>query len=343
MIKVLDTTLREGEQSPGVYFPPDRKLELARMLDEVGVDIIEVGNPMADPDIEKAVRNAVKMGLRARIGAHSRCKLEDVKRAIGTGATFVGVFISVSARRLELDYGLDLPAAIAQIQATVGYARSQSKDLMIRYTPEDAVRSKFEDVVAAAAAAVEAGANVISLADTTGFMSPWGGDERRMGALVAKMKAELAKKNLHPEIAVHCHNDRGLAIANALDACRSGAGIVDATVLGLGERTGIVDMAELMINLDKLPTNSGKYNLAMLPKLYDLVSHYAKRVVNYRQAVVGKDTFNSSMGLETKALIQAPHLYWSYDPAKAGREWSVSLGADSTPESIEVALKLVFR
>jgi len=144
--------------------------------------------------------------------------------------------------------------------------------LLIRYTPEDTVRSQFENVIQAAAAAVEAGADIISVADTTGYMVP--GTSRSMYDYISRLIEELDKRDLHPKIAVHCHNDRGLALANALDAYRAGASIIDAAALGLGERAGIVDLAQLLAVLT-IDYNENRWNLSKLVELYDLVSKHS--------------------------------------------------------------------
>lgn len=165
-----------------------------------------------------------------------------------------------------------MDAAIQQITDVIKYAKSVKPDLLIRYTPEDTVRSQFENVIKVAVAAVKAGADIISIADTTGYMIP--GSDHNMYDYVRKLKNGLTNENLDPMIAVHCHNDRGLALANAMDGIRGGANIVDASVLGLGERAGIVDLAQLLTLL-AADFKIDKWNLKLLPELYDLVSKHA--------------------------------------------------------------------
>ena len=173
MIQILDSTLREGEQAPGVYFSPTIKLAIAQLLDRIGIDIIEVGNPAVDPEIALAITNIAKAGLKAKIGAHSLCRLKDVQKALDCDIDFLGVFLGISQKRLEQDYAISLGTAIERIVEVISYARSQQPDLIIRYTPEDTVRSPIENVIAAASAAVQAGANIISIADTTGYATPF--------------------------------------------------------------------------------------------------------------------------------------------------------------------------
>ncbi|MGH8769885.1 MAG: homocitrate synthase/isopropylmalate synthase family protein, partial [Burkholderiales bacterium] len=284
-----------------------------------------------------------KAGLRARIGAHARCALDDVKLALDCGIGFLGVFLSVSDRRLRLDYRIELGEAIERVRSIVAYAKTSDPSLMIRYTPEDAVRSSFDDVVAVTAAATEAGADIISVADTTGAMSPLLG-ARSLPRYVRRLRRALAAKRLFPRIEVHCHNDRGLALANALHACAAGADVVDAAVLGLGERAGIVDLAELLVNLRELfPDRAGSWRLARIMALYEFVSESSYRPIPDHRPVVGKYAFTHYSGIHVRAVSEDPVIYQSLDPELVGRNWTLSLGPQSGSRSVELALKLIDR
>lgn len=168
MVSVLDTTLREGEQTPGVYFDRHIKLAIASLLEEVGVDIIESGHPAVTEEIFDAVSMICSKGFKAKIGAHARSVESDVQLALECGVDFLGIFYCVSDERLNGVFKKDLKTAIEKICEVIRYAKERNPELLIRYTPEDTVRSRFENVLTAAAAAVEAGADVISVADTTG-------------------------------------------------------------------------------------------------------------------------------------------------------------------------------
>ena len=172
MVKILDATLREGEQTPGVYFDGHIKLAIADLLDEIGIDIIEAGHPMVTPEIHEAVYQIAHHGYRAIVAAHSRSLRQDVDLALECGVQFIGIFYSVTAERLDQVFRKDLNTAINQITDVIRYAKEKNPELLIRYTPEDTVRSPFKNVIEAASAAVSAGADIISVADTTGFMVP---------------------------------------------------------------------------------------------------------------------------------------------------------------------------
>jgi 2-isopropylmalate synthase len=338
MIQVLDATLREGEQTPGVYFDMHIKLAIARLLDEIGIDIIEAGHPRVTPEIHASVKTIAERGLHAVVGAHARSIRTDIDLALDCGVGFIGIFYCVSDERLNGVFKKDLETAIGQICESIEYARKQAPELLIRYTPEDTVRSSFTNVVRAAIAAVQAGADIISVADTTGHMVP--GTERNMYDYVTRLKQAFEQAGLAPRIAVHCHNDRGLALANALDAYRAGAEIIDATVLGLGERAGVVDLAQL---LTVLTADFGirKWNLEKLPELYDLVSKYSGVAISVTAPVVGKNAFCHCAGVHTHAATINPMHYESLSPELVGRSRIFALDHMSGIASVRYALHLL--
>ncbi len=338
MVWVLDSTLREGEQTPGVYFDKHIKLAIANMLEEVGVDIIEAGHPMVTPEIHAAVKSIAQKDYKAIVGAHSRSLKADVDLALECGVKFIGVFYCVSDERLNTVFKKDLQTAINQITDVIKYAKSQKPDLLIRYTPEDTVRSQFENVVTAAVAAVEAGADIISVADTTGYMVP--GTKRSMYDYISRLKDEFAKRNLNPKVAVHCHNDRGLALANSLDAYRAGADIIDAATLGLGERAGITDLAQLLVVLT-VDFGENRWNLKKLPELYDLVSKHSGVPIPHNFPMTGENAFTHCAGVHTHAASINPMHYESLSPDLLGRQRTFALDHMSGIASLRYALGLI--
>ncbi len=336
MVKILDSTLREGEQTPGVYFDGHIKLAIADHLDAIGIDIIEAGHPMVTKEIHEAVQQVANRGLKAVVGAHSRSVKADVDMALECGVGFLGIFYCVSEERLSGVFKKELNTAIDQIAAMIAYAKEQKPDLLIRYTPEDTVRSKFQNVLDASCAAVEAGADIISVADTTGYMIP--GTNHNMYDYIARLKEELDKKDHRPMIAVHCHNDLGMALANAMDGYRAGAEIIDASVLGLGERAGIVDLAQLIIALTDEFHEGQRWHADKLMELYQLVSQYSGVPIPVNFPIMGKNAFTHCAGVHTHAAIKNPAHYQSLNPSLVGREMKVSLDHMSGVSSLEWAL-----
>jgi 2-isopropylmalate synthase len=338
LVWVLDSTLREGEQTPGVYFDKHIKLAIANLLDEIGVDIIEAGHPMVTQEIHDAVKSIAQKNYKSIVGAHSRSLKSDVDLALECGVGFIGIFYCVSDERLETVFKKDLDSAIGLITDVIKYAKSQKPDLLIRYTPEDTVRSQFENVVKAALAAVEAGADIISVADTTGYMVP--GTSRSMYDYISRLKDEFVKRNLSPKVAVHCHNDRGLALANALDAYRAGVDIIDAAALGLGERAGIVDLAQLLTVLT-VDYNERKWNLPKLVELYDLVSKHSLIPIPANFPITGKNAFTHCAGVHTHAAAINPMHYESLNPELIGKQRNFALDHMSGIASLRYALTLI--
>jgi 2-isopropylmalate synthase len=339
MVRILDSTLREGEQTPGVCFPPHVKLAIARQLDAVGVDIIESGHPAVTPEIESAVRDVAHAGLRAVVGAHARSLDRDVDQALSCGVGFLGVFYCVSDARLG-HHATSLGSAVEQVARVIARARERAPDLLIRYTPEDTVRSPFANVVAAAVAAVEAGADIISIADTTGWMMP--GGPRSLYDYVLRLREALAAAGVEPLLAVHCHNDRGLALANALDAIRAGVDIVDVSVMGLGERAGIVDLGTLVTvmkaDFDQGDFGQGERDLTRLGALYELVSRFSGVPLPVHFPVTGDNAFRHCAGVHSQAALANPLHYQSLDPALLGRRPTLSLDHMSGMAALQHAL-----
>lgn len=336
-MQILDTTLREGEQTPGVYFPPHGKLAIARALSAFGVGVIEAGHPSVSASIEAAVRSLSGAGLEARVAAHARSLQDDVDLALDCGVGFLGIFYCVSSARLDGVFKRSLNQAVDQICEVIRYAKERQPGLQVRYTPEDTVRSDFDNVVEAAAQAVLAGADVISVADTTGHMVP---GKRSLYDYVSRLREALAARGAEPLLAVHCHDDRGLALANALEAYRAGVDLVDATVLGIGERAGLVDLAQLAV---VLTTDFGEttWDLAALPELYRTVSTYSGVPIPRGFPIVGENAFTHCAGVHTHAATRNAVHYQSLDPALVGREMKVSLDHMSGLSSVQYALAKV--
>ena len=336
MVEILDSTLREGEQTPGVYFDNHVKLAIAELLDKIGINFIEAGHPKVTEEIHQAVKLLSHRGLKANIAAHSRLVKSDIDLALESGVDFIGIFYSVTDDRLSEVFRTDIEKVAEKIYETIQYAKKQKPDIIIRYTPEDTVRSDFNKVVTASVAAVSAGADVISIADTTGFMVP--GTINNMFDYVNNLRASLNKNNLSPKIAVHCHNDQGLALANALDAYRAGVDIIDASVMGLGERAGIVDLAQLLVVLN-LNHNEKKWKLSYLDELYKLVSFHSGVPIPANFPILGKNAFTHCAGVHTHAAAINPMHYEHLNPELVKRERKFSLDHMSGIASLNFALK----
>jgi len=308
MLEILDTTLREGEQTPFVNFTVDEKVEIARMLDSVGVDMIEAGDPSVSPNVAKAIKCIASLGLRAEVVAHSVASRLGIDKAKACGANRVAIFYATSKIHLDSKLHKTQEQAIAIIQEHVAYARGLG--MKVRYTPEDATRTDFEFLVQVCNAAIEAGADRISFADTLGIMQPH----------LMYEKIRMLRERLLPcKIDLHCHNDYGLALANAMAGIRAGADCIHTTVNGLGERTGIPDLAETVVSFRNLEGNE-KYNIQPLMD----VSGYLEKVSGFflapNKPITGLNAFSHKSGVHTNGILKDPRTYEPFDPAILGRE-----------------------
>lgn len=297
MVEILDSTLREGEQTPGVTFSIEEKLEIARLLDDVGVDIIEAGHPAVSDDIRIGLKEVAGAGLNASVLGHSRAQKRDIDLLLDLDVDWVGIFISVMDGRLKNHFRKDLSTVIEMVTDSVQYAKDHG--LKVRYTPEDTMRSDPEAVFSVSMAAISAGADRISVADTVGAASP-----KRMESFVRELISRTGAR-----VNVHCHNDLGLALANSLAAHDGGAVLIDACVNGLGERAGITDLSSLMMALKVHYKIDNKWNLELLPRLSDLVERKSGMKVASNAPVVGNNAFSHNAGLHVSAAFIDPSFY----------------------------------
>ncbi|MFH1848988.1 MAG: homocitrate synthase [archaeon] len=326
-VQILDSTLREGEQTPGVSFNIRQKLEIARLLDEFGVDIIEAGHPAVSPDIMNGVKAITAENLDAEILAHSRALLPDVDMALDSGADWIGIFFSVSDRSLEERFRKSIGDATAVITKAIEYAKDHG--LRVRYTPEDTVRSNFTTVIQVAKAAVEAGADRISIADTSGIMTPL-----KMYDFISRFKEEV-----HAPLNVHCHNDLGMAVANSLTAVEAGVTVVDTCVNGLGERTGIAPLAELCTALRLVYKNNEDWNMNLIPKLSKTVAKYSGIRISPLAPIVGENAFSHCAGLHTAAVLMNPEHYESIPSDMVGRKRKIVIDKFAGKAAIQYKLQ----
>lgn len=308
MLEILDTTLREGEQTPYVNFTVDEKVHIATMLDRIGVDMIEAGDPSVSPNVAEAIKRIASLGLRAEIVAHSIASRSGIERAKACGANRVAIFYATSQIHLDAKLHKSHDEALRIITEHVAYAHSLG--LKVRYTPEDATRTDFEFLIQVCNAAIEAGADRISFADTLGVMQPH--------VFYERVRA-LRERLLPCQIDLHCHDDYGLSLANAMAGIRAGANCIHTTVNGLGERTGIPDLAETIVAFRNL---EGVEKYCVEP-LMDL-STYLERVSGFflapNKPITGQNAFSHKSGVHTNGILKDPRTYEPFDPALLGRE-----------------------
>jgi homocitrate synthase len=308
MVEILDSTLREGEQTPYVNFLLDEKIEIARLLDKIGVEMIEAGDPCVSPNVSTAIQKIAALPLNAEVVAHSMATRYGIDSAKAVGADRVAIFYATSSIHLESKLKKSPTEALQIIREAVGYATSLG--LKVRYTPEDASRTEFEYLVQVCNAAIEAGADRISFADTVGIFQP-----HMMEARIRQLRQRLAPC----KIDLHCHNDYGLALANAMAGIRGGADCIHTTVNGMGERAGIPDLSETVLAYHNLE-GVHQYDLRYLTEL----SAYLEKVSGFflapNKPVTGQNAFSHKSGVHTNGVLKDPRTYESFDPMLIGRE-----------------------
>ncbi len=308
MFEILDTTLREGEQTPYVNFTIEEKTNIAKLLDDVGVEMIEAGDPSVSKNVAKAIEKIASLGLRAEVVAHSIAARSGIDRAKACGADRVAIFYATSKIHLDEKLHKTPAQALEIIREHICYAKSLG--LKVRYTPEDATRTEFDFLVQICNAAIEVGADRISFADTLGIMQPHTMYER-----VAALREAL-----HPcQMDLHCHDDYGLALANAMAGIRAGANCIHTTVNGLGERTGIPDLAETILSFHNLE-GIQKYNIQPLMELSAYLEKISGFFLSPNKPITGQNAFSHKSGVHTNGVLKDPRTYEPFDPAILGRE-----------------------
>jgi isopropylmalate/homocitrate/citramalate synthase len=315
-IRILDSTLREGEQHPGISFTVKQRIQIAWMLDSFGVDQIEI-SPVVSSDHEEATRTIIRQGLRADILAHVRAIKSDVDVAIRCGATWVATYIGISD--IHLSAKLKITREQAKIRALEVADYIKSHGLKARFTMEDASRTDPSFLVDMCREVNRLGIERISIPDTVGIMRPAG-----MHNLVRMVheNIDLSKSSLD----VHCHNDIGLALANALAGCDAGANQIHTTIEGLGERTGIPTLAETAVALTLIYKSNNDLRLHMLKDLSKTISQYTGLVVPASKPVVGDSAYKHKAGTHLAAILRNPSAYEILEPKIVGNRRKIVFG-----------------
>ncbi len=313
-IQIIDATLREGVQAPDVTLDAAASVAIARALVDAGVDMIEVGHPSASESELERVRAVASAGLPCPVLAHARATPADVEAVAEAGADWVGIFLGVNeiTRRARLPSVPDTESLIDLAAEAIAHAKRLG--LKVRYTCEDTSRTDQADVERTYRRALDAGADRLCFADSVGLLQPL-----EVNFRVAAVRNAFSDAPLE----VHLHDDRGLALANALAAADGGADWVSTSVLGLGERCGITETCALIANL----THRGQRTLppaGALPALAARVSELSGIPTPRRAPVIGAHAFTHTARLHVRAVARDPSAYAWTDPGPLGRETAVA-------------------
>jgi 2-isopropylmalate synthase len=314
---IFDTTLRDGEQSPGCSMNISEKLQMAHTLEALGVDVLEAGFPVASDGDFAAVQLIAREIRRPTIAALARCKQEDVQRA-GEAVrdaehARIHTFLATSDIHLEFKLKISRAEALEQMRSGVSLAKSYCDD--VEFSPEDATRSDFDFLCEVVEGAIAAGATTINIPDTVGYTFP-----AEYGALIARLRTKVGNIN-KAVLSVHCHDDLGLAVANTFAGIEAGARQVECTMNGIGERAGNASLEEVVMAMrvrsDRMP-----YETAINTKMLYAASQQLSQTISFgpqpNKPIVGANAFAHAAGIHQHGMLSNPLCYEIMTPESVG-------------------------
>ena len=316
-VRIFDTTLRDGEQTPGVSLSPEKKLSIAKKLDELGVDAIETGFPVISDGERESVKMITSANLNAELCGLARTNKKDIDAAIDCGLNYIHTFIATSDIHLEYKLKMTREQVLEKAIEAVEYGKSHG--LQVEFSAEDATRTDREFLKQIFGDVAKAGADRIDIPDTVGYSTP-----QYIGEIT---KDAIDATNL--PISVHCHNDFGLAVANAISGIQAGAQCAHVTINGIGERAGNASLEELVMSLNSLQFEE-KWVTNIDTKLLYETSRYVSKLVGIavqpNKAIVGENAFGHESGIHTHGVLNNPLTYEAISPEIVGRTRWLQVG-----------------
>lgn len=338
-IYIFDTTLRDGEQSPGVSLNVQEKLEIARQLERLGVDVIEAGFPAASKGDFKAVKAVAEEIKGPVIVGLARAYKADIDRAWEAlkhaEKPRIHTFIATSELHMKYKLKMEPEQVLKQAAEMVAYAKSLCKD--VEFSPEDGTRTDVDFLYKVLETVIDAGANVVNIPDTVGYTTPG-----EFGALIAGIRKNVPNID-RAVISVHCHNDLGMAVANSLAAVENGAQQVECTINGLGERAGNAALEEIVMALKTRFDYYGtecNIETTQISHTSSLVSHLTGIDIQSNKAITGANAFAHESGIHQHGVLNNPETYEIMKPESIGLKQSqLVLGKHSGRHAFEEKLK----
>ena len=327
-ISIFDTTLRDGEQSPGIALQPGEKATIAEQLQRLGVDVVEAGFPGASPGDFEGVKAVARVLDGPTVAAFARAVREDIDAAgealAEAGRSRIHVVLATSAIHMERKLGLEPAEVVQRAGWAVAHAATRADE--VEFSCEDATRSDPEFVARVCRVVIEAGATVINLPDTVGYALP-----HQYATFLADVRRRCPEMR-GVTLSAHCHDDLGLAVANSLAAVHAGVGQVECTVNGIGERAGNASLEEIVVALkvrgDHFQVETGIHT-EQITATSRLVSELTGYVVQPNKAVVGANAFAHEAGIHQDGMLKDARTYQIIDPADVGVHMTLPLGKHS--------------
>ncbi len=321
-IEICDVTLRDGEQTPGVAFAKEEKIEIAEKLDSMGIEVIEAGFPVVSEAEADAVKEIAHLGLNARVCCLARSVARDIDAALKCDVDFVSVFIATSDLHLKYKYHKTFEEAVSCALDVLDYAKDHG--LTVRFAAEDATRTDVYVLKTIFKLAEEHGADYVSIADTVGILNP---------STTFFLVNEI-KKAVKTKVCIHCHNDLGLAVANTLSAAEAGAYQLHTTVNGIGERSGNASLEELLVGL-RVQYGIERYDVSKLMELSKLVEEYSGIAIPKVKPIVGANAFAHESGIHVAAVLEEPMTYELFSPEMVGAKREIIIGKHTGTKALK--------
>ncbi|MEM3085013.1 MAG: 2-isopropylmalate synthase [Nitrososphaerales archaeon] len=326
-VRIYDTTLRDGEQTPGVTLTPQNKVKIAMQLDRLGVDVIEAGFPIVSQGEMEAVKEIARQNLSCEVSGLARAEKKDIDAVIKCDLKYVHTFIATSDIHLKYKLKKSREEALQKAIESVEYAKAHG--LICEFSAEDATRTDREFLKQVYRAVVDAGSDRIDVPDTVGYSNP-----RYIDTLIRDLKSIVGVP-----ISIHCHDDFGLAVANSIAAVDAGASCAHVTINGLGERAGNASLEEFVMALHCLYGKKTRIKTELLYETSRLVASLTGIVVQPNKAIVGENAFGHESGIHTHGVLSNPLTYEPINPEMVGRKRWLEAGKHAGIHGVSAMLE----
>jgi 2-isopropylmalate synthase len=327
-VRIFDTTLRDGEQTPGISITPGQKVQIAVKLDELGVDAIEAGFPIVSLGEMEAIKTITKIGLNAEIYGLARAVQTDIDAAINCDLKYVHIFIATSDIHMQYKLKMNQEQVREKAVWAVDYAKKHG--MQVEFSAEDATRSDRKFVREIFKAVASAGADRLDIPDTVGYATP---------QYISQLVKDVVEATIKVPVSMHCHDDFGLAVANTISGINAGASSAHVTINGLGERAGNASLEEFVMALQCLYNRRHNIKTELLYETSKFISNVMGIIVQPNKAIIGENAFGHESGIHTHGIINNPLTYEPISPELVGRKRWLQAGKHAGAHGIKAMLE----